>query len=649
MGPGRQALDHDRLREGLEVANIPTLLPVLFQLTGDPRWITERYRPQRAKGTEDNDSGGLSPEVQREIRAAAFDAIVAWHDGRPLAVPDPSDELAAELLATSVAEPIPDEYGEFVAAQVGRVAPVRTDPVHLPSGWNVIVIGAGLSGLCAAVHLRAAGVPFEVIEQNSTVGGVWWENRYPGAGVDSPNHLYTFSFFPHDWKHFFCARDEIHAYLEKLTEHFELRPRIRFNTQVVATSWDGDRRLWQVRVKDAAGSESTLTANVVISAAGLFNPPAEPVIPGLAEWAGDKWHSAQWPEGTTVEDKRVAIIGNGASAMQIGPAIQHAVRSLTVYQRSAQWVAPFEKFRQEVPPGVRYLLREIPLYRAWYRARLGWIWSDRLYSSLYKDSGWDHPERSLNKENDAHRRYFTRYMADELGDRANDLLPSCLPTYPPYGKRMLLDNGWFRMLRNPNVELVTSPITQVSGNSIVTADGTQRDADIIVFATGFDVARMLSSYDVIGRSGRTLRETWEGDNASAYLGTAVPDFPNFFILYGPNQQTPYGSLMLVIEMHTRYIMDVLRQMGEAGADTVEVRPEVHNEFTRAVDTRHDSMVWSHQGMRTYYRNSRGRVTGISPYRIVDVYHLTKRADLTDYVVETGEAEQLTGARSPGST
>jgi 4-hydroxyacetophenone monooxygenase len=633
MDLDRIDVDPLQLREGLEMANIPTLLPVLYQLTGDRQWLGERYRPQRAAGTDDNDSGGLPPGVQREIRSAAFDAITAWRGGRPIAVPNPSDEVAAELLSMSVAEPIPDEYGEFVAAQLGRVESLPTDQIRLPEGWQVLVIGAGVSGLCAATQLSAAGVNFQVIEANAAVGGVWWENRYPAAGVDSPNHLYTFSFFPHDWEHFFCRRDEIHEYLEQMTDHFGLRSHIRFNTRVVATRYDADRHRWQVDVEDMAGELTTLEANLVISAAGLFNPPAEPKIDGLDDWAGDKWHSAQWPDGVSVDGKRVAIIGNGASAMQIGPAIQDDVESLTIYQRSAQWVAPFEKFRQPVPPGLRYLLHEIPLYRHWYRTRLGWIWSDRLYASLYKDPTWEHPERSLNRYNDAHRRFFTGYMTDELGDQAETLLPSCLPSYPPYGKRMLLDNGWFRMLRNPNVELVSSAITHVGAHQITTADGTEREADVIVFATGFDVTRMLSSYEVIGRSGRSLREKWEGDNASAYLGTAVPEFPNFFILYGPNQQTPYGSLMLVIEMQTRYIMDVLRQMADCGAQSVEVRTAVHDDFVNEVDSRHDRMVWSHRGMNTYYRNARGRVVAISPYRIVDVYHLTKRADLGDYFVE----------------
>jgi 4-hydroxyacetophenone monooxygenase len=635
MEPDRNVVDDGQLRAGLEVANIPTLLPVLYQLTGDTQWLGERYRPSRASGTDDNDSGGLPPAVQREVRSAAFDAILAWRGGRPIAVPDPSDELAAQLLSMSVAEPIPAEYGEFTAAQLGRAEPLRTDHIHHPDGWNVLVIGAGLSGLCAAVQLRAAGIRFQVIEQSPAVGGVWWENRYPGAGVDSPNHLYTFSFFPHDWEHFFCRRDEIHAYLEKLTDHFGLRPHIRFSTRVIQTSYDVDRHLWQVDVQDPSGNQTTIQANVVISAAGLFNPPAEPDLDGLAAWAGEKWHSAQWPENASVEGKRVAIIGNGASAMQIGPAIEQVVESLTIYQRSAQWVAPFEKFRQPVPAGLRYLLREIPLYRAWYRARLGWIWSDRLYASLYKDPGWAHPERSLNEYNDAHRRFFTRYIAEELGDRAEELLPSCLPSYPPYGKRMLLDNGWFRMLRNPKVELVSSAITRVAENRITTADGAERESDLIVFATGFDVTSMLSSYEVYGRSGRSLREAWDGDNPTAFLGTAVPDFPNFFILYGPNQQTPYGSLMLVIEMQTRYIIDVLRQMAECDARSVEVRSAAHADFVKQIDALHDTMVWSHQGMRTYYRNGRGRVVAISPYRIVDVYHLTKRADLADYVIENG--------------
>ena len=195
-----------------------------------------------------------------------------------------------------------------------------------------------------------------------------------------------------------------------------------------------------------------------------------PQIEGLDKWEGEKWHTARWPENADLTGKHVAIIGNGASCMQIAPEIQEDVASLTIFQKSLHWAAPFEQFRKEVPDPLRFLLKEVPLYRNWYRVRLGWTFNDRIHAALQKDPAWEHPDRSLNAQNDAHRAYFTDYVIAELGDKADELLDRVLPTYPPFGKRMLMDNGWYRMLRNPKVELVDEHVAEIAGSSLRTRD-----------------------------------------------------------------------------------------------------------------------------------------------------------------------------------
>jgi len=620
--------------EAVAVANIPTLLMVLVQMTGETHWLEEPYIPQRQTGMGDNDTGGLTEAHQQEVREAALEAILAWRAGRPVAMPDPSPEMLVRMLSISMAEQVPAEYGEFTAAQLGQTKFLDHEPYSLPEGFRVLIIGAGVSGLCAAINLQMAGVPFEVIERNSTVGGVWWENRYPGAGVDTPNHLYSFSFASYDWEKYFCLRDELHGYLEHVCDEFGVRDSIRFDTSVERIEYHEDTQSWSARVVNPDGSIEVLGANVVISAAGLFNPPVEPDIEGLDSWAGERWHTARWPSDGSVEGKRVAIIGNGASCMQTGPEIQNDVESLTIYQRSNHWAAPFEQFRKVVPDPMRFLLREVPLYRAWYRVRLGWTFNDRIHTALQKDPDWEHPERSLNAANDGHRAYFTRYVHDELGDKADELLDKVLPTYPPFGKRMLMDNGWYRMLRNPKVELVDDSIIKIDGDKVITADGTEREADVLVLATGFDVLRVINTYETVGRGGVTLREAWEDDNAQAYMGTVVPGFPNYFTLYGPNLQPGHGgSLIFVVEMQVRYIMDVIRQMTESGLGAVEVRPEVSEAYNADVDARHENMVWTHPGMTTYNRNDRGRIVINSPYRNVDFYEMTRAANLGEYFTE----------------
>jgi 4-hydroxyacetophenone monooxygenase len=291
-----------------------------------------------------------------------------------------------------------------------------------------------------------------------------------------------------------------------------------------------------------------------------------------------------------------------------------------------------------VPDPMRWLLRTVPLYRLWYRMRLLWTFNDKLYTSLQRDPEWPHPERSLNRKNDRHREFLTRYITDELGDR-QDLLPTVLPTYPPYGKRILFDNGWFRALRRDDVTLDGSGVAEVRPHSVVSGDGVEYDVDVLVAATGFDVVRFLSSLEIVGRSGRSIREIWDDDDAKAYLGTVVPDLPNFFCLYGPNLQPGHGgSFIVTVEQQTRYVRLVLEEMFRRGLGSVECRQDVYDEYNERVDATHAQMVWTHPGMTTYYRNQRGRIIVNSPWRNVDFFGFTREPSLDDFVVEARREE-----------
>jgi 4-hydroxyacetophenone monooxygenase len=634
----------DELRvfaDAVAVANIPTLLMVLVQMTGETHWLDAPYRPQRQQGMGDNDTGGLTEQHQTEVREAALEAILAWRAGRPLALPEPSEDLLVRMLSVSMAEKVPDEYGAFTATQLGQLPFLDPRPVEVPEDFKVVVIGAGVSGICASINLQIAGIPHVVIERNETLGGVWWENRYPGAGVDTPNHLYSFSFAPHDWEQYFCLRDELHGYLDDVANKFDVVKNIRFNTDVSRIEYHESRQTWTVSTRDASGTEGSIEANIVISAAGLFNPPVSPDIDGIETFAGESWHTARWPQDASLDGKRVAIIGNGASCMQIGPEIQNDVESLTIFQRSNHWAAPFEQFRKDVPESLRFLLREVPLYQAWYRVRLGWTFNDRIHTALQKDPEWEHNDRSLNAANDGHRAFFTRYVTDELGDKADELLEKVLPTYPPFGKRMLMDNGWYRMLRNEKVELVDDRIERINGNSVVTQDGSEYEADVLIHATGFDVLRMINTYEAVGRSGQTLTEAWQHDNAKAYLGTVVPEFPNLFTLYGPNLQPGHGgSLIFVVEMQVRYVMDMIRKMAADDIGAVEIKRDVHDAYNDDVDARHEQMVWTHPGMSSYYRNDQGRIVINSPYRNVDYFEMSRSVNLDDYITEPKVVAEL---------
>jgi 4-hydroxyacetophenone monooxygenase len=628
-------IDDATLRAAVAVANIPTLLMLLVQLTGDLRWLEEPFVLSRTKGMADNDTGGLPEELQEEVRQAAADAIVAWRHGRPTAIPTPSGELMVRMLSVSMADAVPPEYGEVLVEDLAVAVGTSNQEVNVarvPAGFSAMVIGAGISGVAAAIKLRSLGIPYVVVESGEDVGGVWRENSYPGAAVDTPSHLYSYSFAPNAWSRYFAARDEILAYVRRVADEYDVHRHVRFGTTVRRAEWDEHSQRWNVRVGTADGRDEVLHASVLLSCVGAFNPPAVPDIPGLDSFAGPRFHTAQWPKGLDIRAKKVAVVGSGASAMQVVPAIAPEVAKLTVFQRSPQWAQPFEKFQQPIPASVQVLFDAVPLYRAWYKLRLSWIYNDKLYKTLQRDPAWTHPT-TINATNERHRKYFTDYIRSELVGR-EDLLPRTVPNYPPFGKRMLQDNGWFRTLKRDNVELVVDTISKIQPHGIATSNGSFHEADILVFATGFDVVRFISSFQVRGRDGRDLRTVWEDDDCRAYMGLTVPGFPNFFTLYGPNTQSGHGgSLIHTVENQLNYIGSMLTQMFDAGIATVEVKEQVYDDFAAKVDKMHQNMIWSHPAMTTYYRNARGRVVAINPFRNVDYWHMTRHANLAEYHTE----------------
>jgi 4-hydroxyacetophenone monooxygenase len=629
------------LRAAIAEANVPTLQMLCVQLTGEERWLEAPYTPTRCKGIDDNDSGGLPHHVREEIRAAAYDAIMAWRAGRPTAIPRPSASQIVRMMSVSVGEPIPDDYGPLMSFKLDSCTGFAPGPVThtAPEGFSVLIVGAGMSGICAAVKLKEAGTPFVVVEKGEDVGGVWRQNNYPGCGVDTPSHLYSYSFAQGHWQHYFGSKQEIEGYFRRVAKDFGIYDDVRFGTEVIATRYDEKSLRWISELRCPDGTVDRIESNVVICAVGAFGTPKWPDIAGFDRFRGHVLHTAQWDESVELEGKRVAVIGNGASAMQLVPAIADRVGSLTIFQRSRQWAAPFPKFHKRIPDPVRFLFSEVPLYEWWYRLRLSWIFDSKVYVSLFKDPEWHDPEHSLNALNDAHRRFFTRYIRQQLGDR-QDLAPRVIPEFPPYGKRMLLDNGWFRTLTRPNVELVDTPIEGVDETGIQVRDGEHHDFDVIIVASGFDVVRFLSPIQVYGRDGVSIRQAWNDDDPKAYLGTVTPGFPNFFMLYGPNTGLGHGgSFIFIVECQINYVLSVLDKMFETGTAEVECRDEVCERYNATMADMHSRMIWTHPGMSTYYRNSRGRVVANSPWRTTDYWSFTRSADFRDYHTKTTAASE----------
>lgn len=616
------------LKDGIANANIPALLMVLYQMTGEATWLQEPFAPGRSPGLDDNDSGQLPDEVQTQIRTAAEEAIEAWLAGKPLAIERPSNLRLAEMLSVAMTEHVPEEYGDIVAAGMGYDLEPTADTA-IAADKTAIVIGGGVSGICAGIELGKLGIDYTLFEKNEDFGGTWFENRYPGCGVDTPSLTYTFSCRPNDWSMYFPLRDEIEGYLLDTAREFGLYDKARFRTHVEEARWNTATDQWDVTITTPDGKRETHSADYLFSAVGILNIPKYPQIDGLDEFAGEVYHTSRWPAEADLSGKRVAVIGNGASGMQVAPAIADEVSRMTIFARSKQWAAPFPQFRKKVPEGVRYLMQVVPLYRAWLEQRLSWTFNDRVHGTLFRDPEWEHPERAVNEINDAHRRVFTRYVEEQLQDRP-ELIERVLPEYPPFAKRMLLDNGWFRTIKKPHVDLIPEHLAKVEGNTLSTSSGETVEADVIILATGFQTTNVLGSYDIVGREGQLLRDHWGEDNASAYLGTLVPGFPNFFILLGPNVGSGHGGSMIRnIENQMHFAGQVVQCAEAQEASTVEVKETAYTDYSRRIDDAHDRLVWTHPGTENWYRNSQGRVVAITPWRNDAFWRMTRSPDEAD--------------------
>ena len=605
---------------------------VLVHMTGDERWLEPPYKPKRDVRLIPDPDAGLPAEIQHEIRTAVV-RLFAQGTPKPV-ITDPGDELILRMMRACLGENVAPDYAPLMREEMGFI-PRQARWSQRPADQtlahhHVLIVGAGVCAIALAVALGQLGIHYTIVEKNAELGGTWYVNRYPGCGVDTPNHSYSYSFGSRNaWTRYFCQREELLEYLKKVADEYGIREHLRLNTQLTSSRWDDGKRRWISTLKTKDGEE-TFESTVLVSAIGQLNDPSRAHFNGEEDFKGLILHSALWPDDLKLDGKRVAVIGTGATSMQLVPSIADRVASLTVFQRTAQWARPVDGYSDPITEGAQWLLAHLPFYVQWYRFNMFWRYGDGLLPFLRKDPAWPHPDRAVNKGNDRHREELTDFIRSELKDRP-DLIGKCVPTYPPYGKRILLDNGWYKTLTKPNVELVAAEIDRFTRNGILTGDGKERPYDIIVVATGFKVTEMAARLDITGHGGKNLRDKWTGDNPTAYLGLTVPDFPNLFCMLGPNTGPAHGgSVIFQSECQSRYISACLVEMIERGLAAIDVRQEMHDDYVRKVDAEHEAMIWTHPGMTTYYRNKSGRVFSAMPWRFVDYWAMTHDADLNRY-------------------
>jgi cation diffusion facilitator CzcD-associated flavoprotein CzcO len=471
---------------------------------------------------------------------------------------------------------------------------------------RVAIIGAGPGGICTGVELLARGHDdFVILEKASGIGGTWFHNRYPGAECDIKSHLYSFSFALNPaWSRRYARQPEIKAYLEDVVDRFGLRKHIRLETPVRSMRWDDDASVWHLTVGDG----EVVDADVVVSAVGMFGKPVAPDVAGLDRFQGTMFHSADWDDDHDLSGERVAVIGSAASAVQLIPEIAPKVAALTVYQRSANWVSP----KDDDPYSDDELATFAEDPTAVQAAR------DEVFTTIDPNLTFSDTER---------RALYEEYGRRNIATVEDPELRARLTPNVPYGcKRPLASNVYYPTFNLPHVELVTDAITEITEHGIVSADGTEREVDTIILATGFTTTKFLAALDVTGRGGLRLDDAWE-DGPQAYLGITTTGFPNVFMLYGPN--TNNGSIIFMIECQVHYVMEMLDAMDRHGLAWVDVKREVMDEYNEAVQRALDDVeVWQ-AGCSSYYRVGE-RIVTQWPGSMSSYQSRTEHVDLAAY-------------------
>ncbi|MGY1687979.1 flavin-containing monooxygenase [Geodermatophilus sp. SYSU D00867] len=477
---------------------------------------------------------------------------------------------------------------------------------------GVAIIGSGFAGLGMAIRLRQRGeTDFVLLERAHDVGGTWRDNHYPGAACDVQSNLYSFSFAPNpDWPRSYSEQPEIQAYLQATADRFDVRRHCVFGAEVTAARWDDADRRWDVET-----TAGRFRARVLVSAAGALADPHRPDIPGLHSFRGTVVHSARWDDDHDLTGERVAVVGTGASAVQIVPAIQPRVGSLAVYQRTPPWIVP--RTDHPVSPWVQRLYRLVPGFQRLVRAVL-YLAREFLVLGLAK-----------------HRRFLTpvgRVAKAHLERQVRDprLREALTPDYTIGCKRILISNDYYPAVSAPGVELVTAGIAEVRPHSVVTVDGVERPTDTIVLATGFSVTDLPIARRITGRDGRTLAQVWDGGMVTN-RGSTVAGFPNLFLLVGPNVGVGHTSMVYMIESQVAYVDDALRTMAAEGLDTLETTPEAQEAYRELVARRSRGTVWLAGGCGSWYLDRHGHNTTLWPDFTFRFRRLTRRLDRENYV------------------
>ena len=494
---------------------------------------------------------------------------------------------------------------------------------------ELAIIGSGFGGLGAGVMAQKRGIEsFVILERSGAVGGTWRDNTYPGCACDIPSHLYSFSFAQNpEWTRSYPSQPEIEAYLERVTDRYNLHSKIRFGFEVAVLEWSHIDCCWIIT--STAGE--TIQASAVISASGFLSQPSTPDIPGLDDFEGEVFHSASWRHDVPLEGRNVGVIGTGASAIQLVPAIAPSVEHLDVFQRTPPWVLPRDD--QPAPAWRRRLYRMIPFLQRLHRWRIYLRQEFLAIAFLGRGRVADAMTARIIEE--------TKSLIGESFTDADEAA-SLLPTYRPGCKRLLISSDWYPALARENVGLVSSPIERVTAGGVLTSDGVEHPLDVLVLATGFAVSEFPSPITILGRDGRSLNEHWS-EGASTDFGMTVSGFPNLWFLVGPGTGLGHNSIVFMIEVQLEQIAAALGYMQRSGISTLELRAEVEAASYSELQRRLATTVWA-SGCSSWYQTDGGRIDTLWPGTTTEYWWRARRFHPDRYLTTVGRFGEMTPSR-----
>ena len=622
----------EAIEDAIGYADPMVLRGLLYQLTGDPEIKAMKLKTVRMGRVETAEPA--SPADVATLRRKAVDFLKGYRDAGAGRIGYGPWERLPESMSMVVGHPIKKEALDLMIEESALEPWARSlewqaepDPKKLEN-FTVSVIGAGMGGLNAAVQLKRAGIHYQVIEKNSGVGGTWYENRYPGARVDTPSRSYTNLFgvdFP--CPYLYGTHVENQKYYDWVADEFDLRGDIIFNTEVRSLVWDDEAAMWDIRV-DGPEGERTLRSHAVITGVGFLNRPNMPEIEGMAAFEGQSWHTARWPECVDLKGKRIAVIGTGCTGYQLIPELAREAGHITVFQRTPQWLFPVPGYLSPSPPQLLWLDRNLPFHTNFMRFKSFYGSGPDLAKMFDIDPDFDDPY-SVSEANKAARDRSIDFLKSKLKDP--NLVAIMTPNHPAWSARPVVVDPEYCILdalQSDNVTLVTDGIRRINRTGIEAGDGSQHDVDVIIYATGFRANDFLYPMTITGRDGKTIEQLWAEDGARAYLGCMMPGFPNLWALYGPNTN---GGLPVAQfhEMTMVYAMQCIERLILDEKRSIEVKEDAYWRYNRLVDELNAKKVWADPRAHNYWWTKHGRTASQIPFTGYEVRDFLLHPDFAD--------------------